>query len=74
MADINATGSAFNLHQFARREQRRADRLIRAAFGVGHTHTWFCVLTHAAQAAKVREWVEEAQQQAVERREGITAP
>ncbi len=74
MADANTPDSPFNLRQFARREQRNADRLIRAAFGVGHSHEWFCLLTQAAQAEKVREWVEEAQQQATRRRQRMDAP
>lgn len=51
-------GESFALATFAAREQRRAQRLIRAAYGVGHTHPWFVKLSRAQQEWKVREWVE----------------
>ncbi|MGM9428020.1 hypothetical protein [Hydrogenophaga sp. MI9] len=52
--------NGFNLADFAAREQRRTQRLVRAAYGVGHTHPWFVALSRADQEKKVREWVDEA--------------
>lgn len=50
----------FNLGDFAVREQRRTQRLVRVAYGVGHTHPWFVALPRAEQEKKVMEWVENA--------------
>lgn len=50
----------FDLGPFASREQRRAERLVRAAYGVGHTHPWFVALPRTEQEKKVAEWVENA--------------
>ena len=50
----------FNLAAFTRREQRRTNRLVRAAYAVGHTHEWFIKLPGAEQGSKVSEWVEGA--------------
>lgn len=52
--------AGFNLRDFTAREQRRTQRLVRAAYGVGHTHPWFIALPRAEQESKVREWVENA--------------
>lgn len=62
------------IHQFADREQRRADRLLRAAWSVGGAQARFRALTRAEQVEKVRVWVEAAQQHAADRRAGIAAP
>jgi hypothetical protein len=58
--DGRAQRARFDLGAFASREQRRMARLVRAAYGVGHTHTWFLALPRADQEAAVREWAEEA--------------
>lgn len=39
----------FNLCDFAAREQRRTQRLVRGAYGVGHAHAWFVALPRAEQ-------------------------
>lgn len=58
--DRRARRAPFDLGAFAGREQRRMARLVRAAYGVGHTHSWFIALPRADQEATVREWAEEA--------------
>jgi hypothetical protein len=50
----------FDLGAFTAREQRRTGRLLRAAYGVGHTHPWFVALPRAEQEKKVAEWVDSA--------------
>lgn len=50
------------------KEQRDIERLVRAAWGVGVTHSWFRGLNRKAQETKVQEWVEEAREAAQERR------
>lgn len=65
--------AGFNLASFAEHAQRRTDRLVRAAYGVGGTHAWFRALPRAAQVAKVSEWVEEALMAAAARRAGLAA-
>ena len=52
--------SGFDLSAFAARERRRVDRLVRAAYGVGHTQPQFLKMTRAVQEKTVREWVDEA--------------
>ena len=54
------TGLNFNLADFAKGEQRRIDRLIRAAYGVGHTKPEFLKMTRAQQELMVLAWVDEA--------------
>jgi hypothetical protein len=50
--------TGFNLGDFAGREQRRTQRLVRAAYGVGHTPPWFVAMPRHKQEAKVMEWVD----------------
>ena len=50
----------FNLTDFVTREQRRTERLVRAAFGVGHTKEWFRTAPRSVQEEHVRVWVDEA--------------
>lgn len=50
----------FDLSTFAAQEQRRIERLVRAAYGVGGTHAWFRALPRNEQEVKVQEWVDEA--------------
>lgn len=50
----------FDLNCFAAREQRRTERLVLAAYAVGHTHEWFVKLSKGKREAKVREWVDDA--------------
>jgi hypothetical protein len=50
----------FDMNGFSTREQRRTERLARAAYGVGHTHEWFVMLSREKQEATVQEWVEAA--------------
>jgi hypothetical protein len=59
-SDCNSqqSGEPFNLEAFAAREHRRVQRLVRACYGVGHTHPWFMNLSRRQQEYKVREWVE----------------
>ena len=67
MEQCNSLG-AFDLGAFVGREQRRMERLTRAAYGVGATHAWFRALPRSEQVQKVQEWVEEALEAAAERR------
>lgn len=53
-------GPNFDLDDFAAREQRRLARLVRAAYGVGHTQPAFVAMARAEQEARVQEWVEDA--------------
>ena len=69
----SATTAGFDVAQFLAREQRRTARMVRAAWGVGGTHAWFRSAPRVEQVAKVREWLEEAQQRADERRAGLVA-
>jgi hypothetical protein len=59
--------TTFDIQEFTHREQRRVERLTRAAYGVGATHAWFRAAPRAVQVEKVREWVEEALNHAAER-------
>ena len=63
--------AGFDMAQFLAREERRAARMVRAAWGVGGTHAWFRAAPRVEQVAKVREWLDEAQQRADERRTGL---
>ncbi|MDL2336275.1 MAG: hypothetical protein QFE16_00390 [Pseudomonadota bacterium] len=58
----------FNLTDFVAREQRRTDRLVRAAYGVGQTKEWFRAAPRSEQIAKVSEWVDQCLDFAEERR------
>jgi hypothetical protein len=42
------------------RLKRRTQRLVRAAYGVGRTHSWFLDMDQVDQAIKVEEWVKNA--------------
>ena len=63
----------FDVAQFLARQERCAARMVRAAWGVGGTHAWFRAAPRGEQVAKVREWIEDAQQRADERRTGLVA-
>ena len=63
-----AKSPIFRIEQLIAKEQRRMERLVRAAYGVGATHRWFRILPRDAQIAKVQEWVEEALEAAEDRR------
>lgn len=60
--------AAFNLTDFVTREQRRTDRLVRAAYGVGHTKEWFRAAPRSEQEGYVQVWIDEALDAAAERR------
>ena len=57
---LRGAGAGFDLGDFAAREQRRVERLVRAAYGVGHTQPEFLNMTRPAQEKMVRLWVDEA--------------
>lgn len=60
--------AAFNINDFAAREQRRVARLVRAAYGVGHAKEWFRTAPRSTQEEYVQLWVDEALDFAAERR------
>jgi len=64
----SSDNSQFNLQQFVDRQKRDAERLSMAAWGVGANHHWFRILPREQQVNKVHEWVDEALEQAAERR------
>lgn len=65
---VNSSANSSNLSAFIRSQQRDAERLAMAAWGVGATHPWFRALPRSEQVAKVQEWVSQAVDNAAERR------
>ena len=58
--DSRQQSGPFVLTDFAAREHRRTERLVRAAYGVGHTLPCFVAMNRPAQEAKVQQWVNDA--------------
>ena len=50
--DSRQQSGPFVLTDFAAREHRRTERLVRAAYGVGHTLPWFVAMNRPAQGQK----------------------